>query len=225
MMLSLNHFRPCVSERTFVLRMLICCALLSLAPLTFASTARYSEFRSGPAVPSQFAIADFDGDQLPDFATVQMGKMTGSAAHYSIQIELSRGAMQTVSLIAPIGGLEINLRDVNGDQALDLVVSTQLLKGPVAVLLNDGHGNFSVVDPGIYPSAACDQSFHWNIALEEIRDWAVLPLSRDGYGQLDETGRPRAVCESSERIGAAEICRPSAPATSSRLGRSPPHLN
>jgi hypothetical protein len=190
--------------------------------LTCASAPRSERFRSSAVIHSQFAIADFDGDQLPDFATVQMGRLTGSAAHYSIQIELGRGSLQTVSLIAPVGGLEINLRDVNGDQALDLVVSTQWLKGPVAVLLNDGHGNFTVADPGTYPNAALGQESQWKVAVEEVRDWAVLPLLRDGDGKLYGSGKLYSACESSERTTAEEPCFSVAEATSSKSGRSPP---
>ena len=130
--------------------------------------------------------------------------------------------MQTVSFIAPLGGLEIIPRDVNGDQALDLVVSAQWLKGPVAVLLNDGHGNFTVTDPGNYPSAVLGQTLHWKVALEEVRDWAALPLVRGGNGQLRGNGNLYSACESSERIISEEFCLSAASFTSFRFGRSPP---
>jgi len=221
-MRSSNRIRQSLSAKILASRLLICGALLSFAALTSESATRSGSLHTATAIHSQFAIADFDGDQLPDFATVQMGKMTGSAAHYFIQIELSRGTLQTVSLVAPLGGLEIILRDVNGDQALDLVVSAQWLKGPVAVLLNDGHGNFTVAAPGIYPSVAWDQAFHCTDSFEEIRDCAALPTLRTGFGKTAETGKLQAPRQSLERISLEEIRRPAVLATSSRFGRSPP---
>jgi hypothetical protein len=95
---------------------------------------------------SRFAIADFDGDSRPDLATVQVGLSGTSNARYWIDFEMSAGSRQLIGVMAPAGGLQIAPRDVNGDQSLDLVVTTAWLDRPVAVLLNDGHGNFTYRD-------------------------------------------------------------------------------
>jgi hypothetical protein len=96
--------------------------------------------RLGPGMP--FAIADLDGDLRPDLANIQTGRSDVSQTDYWIQLQLSAAQRQTILVVAPTGGLQIVARDVNGDHALDLVLTTAWLKEPVAILLNDGHGVF-----------------------------------------------------------------------------------
>ena len=102
---------------------------------------------------SSFAVADFDGDLSPDLATVQTANLGARNARYSIRFQLGSGELQSVSLSAPVGGLSLNLDDVNGDFALDLVVTSSWRGQPVAILLNDGAGHFSVDSPATYPVA------------------------------------------------------------------------
>src|SRR5271170_3994083 len=63
--------------------------------------------------------------------------------NYSVQLHLSSVGQHSIQLVAPAGGLQIEARDVNGDDAIDLVLTTAWLKQPVAIFLNDGHGSFS----------------------------------------------------------------------------------
>jgi len=105
---------------------------------------------------AQIAIADFDGDRHPDSASIQAGSSDGTRTSYSIRLRLTTAGRQAIEVIGPIGGLEIAARDVNGDHAIDLVLTAAWLKQPVAILLNDGHGNFSRVDPEAYPEAFHD---------------------------------------------------------------------
>jgi hypothetical protein len=100
-----------------------------------------------------FAIADFDGDRRPDFASVQAGQDGSGRSDYSIQIYLSDAARQSIHLLAPVGGLQIEARDVDGDDAVDLVVSTTWRSEPVAIFLNDGHGSFSRAEATAFPRA------------------------------------------------------------------------
>jgi hypothetical protein len=103
------------------------------------------------AFPARFTIADFDGDQKPDLAMVDMGRSNGSATSYSIHLQLSLGPESVIGITAPVGGLQILSRDVNGDRNVDLVVRTSLESNLVAVLLNDGHGKFTVAQNGTFP--------------------------------------------------------------------------
>jgi hypothetical protein len=101
----------------------------------------------------QFAISDFDGDRQPDKASIQAGPGGYGRTDYWIQLELSATGRQFIRLTAPAGGLQIEARDVNGDHAIDLVLSTAWSRRPVAILLNDGHGRFSRAEPSTYPGA------------------------------------------------------------------------
>jgi hypothetical protein len=105
---------------------------------------------SASAISPRFAIADFDGDNQPDLATVEVGQVTASRARYWILFQMSAGPRQFIGVTAPVGGIEIASRDVNGDSSPDLVVTTPWLNRPVAVLLNDGHGNFTLYDPAAF---------------------------------------------------------------------------
>ena len=121
--------------------------------------------RVSPSLPEpglRFAIADLDGDQRPDLATIQAGQTSSAFTNdYWVQLRLSAREPRSFRLVAPQGGLFIEARDVNGDHALDLVLSTAWQREPVAILLNDGHGNFSRAAPMDYPKAFVQSSQSW----------------------------------------------------------------
>jgi hypothetical protein len=134
----------------------VACALLLLLFGRMGTAAAGVRARNAPVAPAgdgpQFAISDFDGDFHADLASVQAGATAFGSTDYWIQLQLSAAGRQTIRLVAPAGGLLIEARDVNGDHAVDLVLSTSL-RQPVAVFLNDGHGSFSRVAPSAFPRA------------------------------------------------------------------------
>jgi hypothetical protein len=136
-------------------------------------------------VTSQFAIADFDGDSRPDLATVQAGQSGSSDVRYWIRFQLSTGMHQIVGITAPTGGLQIASRDVNGDNFVDLVVTTAWTNRPVAVLLNDGRGDFTRSDPSAFPASIWTLERCWTRTVDEIRDAVVLPLARSFSGDCE----------------------------------------
>jgi len=127
----------------------------------------------------QFAIEDFDGDLRPDLASIQAGQSGTSHTDYWIQLQLSRAGRQFIRVVGPVGGLAIEARDVNGDRAVDLVLVTAWHRQPVAILLNDGHGNFSRVEPTAFPEAFGEPGANWTCASGVAMDAAcVAPQSR-----------------------------------------------
>ena len=130
---------------------------LSLAIQPLLLSARAASFPVRPAgvavnlLGDHFAIADFDGDKLPDLATVTLESHGLQSANYYIQLRLSSSAELAFSIRAPLGGLEIASRDVNGDDTMDLVVTSTRDAKLIAVLLNDGQGNFTFANPGAFP--------------------------------------------------------------------------
>lgn len=171
----LRRRREIIATAGFVCRFLCLFFLAGLA----AGMAAGAEVRStpvssvGPGLP--FTVADFDGDLRPDLAAVQIGRSGVSGTDYQIQLQLSAAGRQTILLVAPAGGLQIAARDVNGDHALDLVVSASWLSEPVAIFLNDGHGSFSRVDPGEYPAAFQDPKTTWGSSTELGPDVVGIP--------------------------------------------------
>jgi hypothetical protein len=106
-----------------------------------SSVSDYSEAPDA-AVPLGMTMADFTGDTHPDRATMNLARFDSSGAQYLIDIELTEGGRQSLSLRAPPVGLFISARDVTGDGTLDLVIRTEWSGTPVAVFLNDGCGRF-----------------------------------------------------------------------------------
>jgi hypothetical protein len=203
---------------------LVFCFVLGVAGwANAASTWTHQSPVSSGGFNSNFAIADFDGDRKPDLATVEVQKGdSSSTTQYSIRLQLTAGVVQVFGVIAPAGGLQIVARDVNGDDALDVLVSTAWLHKQVAVLLNDGHGKFTLADPGTFPAAFWGSGGDWTSGTPALSDSTVLVRIEYPPGELDresEFDGPRVQFERA---------RASVPAGSTRLflfsllGRAPP---
>jgi hypothetical protein len=104
----------------------------------------------GHAAGVNFAVADLDGDRLPDLAVVELQIPRSASNNYRIRLQFSAGSESVIPVSAPLGGLRVSARDVNGDDNLDLVVSTDLGGRVIEVLINDGHGNFALAEPESY---------------------------------------------------------------------------
>jgi hypothetical protein len=188
-----------------------------------ASTSTRQSPASSAGFNANFAIADFDGDRKPDLATVEVQKgNSSSTSQYSIRLQLTAGAVQVFGVIAPAGGLQIVARDVNGDDALDVLVSTAWQHQQVAVLLNDGHGKFTLADAGAFPAAFGGSRGDWTSGTPGFSDSTVLVRIEYPPGGLDRESEfdvPRVQFESA---------RASVPTGSTRLflfsllGRAPP---
>jgi hypothetical protein len=118
--------------------------------------------------PGQFAIADFDGDVRPDSASIQAGANSSGTANYWIRLQLSSRGQQSIQLVGPAGGLRVEARDVNGDHSIDLVLATVWFRQPVAILLNDGHGNSSRLQPTVFPEAFSDSETNWDSPANQV---------------------------------------------------------
>jgi hypothetical protein len=172
----------------------------------------------------QFAIEDFDGDSRPDVATVSDCANGAANNHYRITFQLSRGGSQNIDLSAPGGGLELSSRDVNGDDFLDVVVTTAGTNRPVAVLLNDGAGTFTASDPSAFPGAFRNSSKFWRGLAENLQEASPAFFSRSFSSDLEAsagTFEPlvdsRVFARHSDRVAARD-------AEISFRGRAPPFL-
>jgi len=145
---------------------------------------------ASPGLSAQFAIEDFDGDLRPDVASIQAGVSGFSRTDYWIQLQLSVVGRQFIRVEGPAGGLEIEARDVNGDRAVDLVLVTAWRRQPVAILLNDGHGNFSRVEPAAFPGAFDEPATNWTaVSVTAMEAFGVAPQWRAGIC-ADTRARP-----------------------------------
>ena len=177
---------------------------------------------SSPQVTAQFAIADFDRDNRPDLAIVQAGQSGPLETQYWVAVQLSRGPRRTLGITAPTGGLQIALRDVNGDGFLDVIVMTVWTNRPVAVILNDGQGNFGAFGPSAFPGAFTTSEKSCASNTDKIRDATAVLLSRYPTGICSESrwfSSPRNV--TGLLVLRAPHISPFSPVVSF-LGRAPP---
>ena len=165
-----------------------------LTPVMAQSSDRPDE--SAGAAGRQFAIADFDGDHRPDLATVEIQNSSARATRYSIHLQLSAQSDSAIGLTAPWGGLQLTVSDVNGDEREDLIVRANLDSSLVAVLINDGHGEFTIAEPGSFPNIEDEPSDSVGAAMREQVAGAILAPSRGSYSALVLVGwgwiRPHA---------------------------------
>jgi hypothetical protein len=78
----------------------------------------------------------------------------GPSTSYTIHVRLAGGGEQFIPVTAPPGGLQLELRDMTGDNIPnDLVLRPALIHWPLIVLLNDGHDHFTVAISATLPSS------------------------------------------------------------------------
>jgi hypothetical protein len=143
---------------------------------------------AGSGVP--FAIADFDGDLLPDLASVQAGPNRSGTTDYRIQLQLSEVGRQSLRLVGPSGGLFIEARDVNGDHAVDLIVSSAWRRQPVAIFLNNGRGVFSRAELSGFPDAFTEYSEIWSPTTGQTKVAVGAPQNSRNWSCLERRIRP-----------------------------------
>jgi len=158
------------------------CALAGVHAKPSAAQQREKPTGGASHYGSPFAIADFDGDHLPDLAVVQVESYGSQTSKYSIRLRFSGGEGAVIGIEAPLGGLRIDSRDVNGDDADDLIVSTTAESEIVAVLVNDGHGNFAVAKPGAFPNLERKPKGLLQVSGRRVFDEGTLLQSRPAFG-------------------------------------------
>ena len=159
----------------------------ALASPAEAKSAKAQEKGSTTALAgAEFAIGDFDGDRVPDLATVE-AKPNGTQrdSRYAIRLQLTSGAAQVFGFTAPAGGLQIVAQDINGDNALDVLVRTTWQHQAIAVLLNDGHGNFTLAEPGAFAVSTHDRETQWGAASIAFCEGGVLVRLERSQGGVD----------------------------------------
>jgi hypothetical protein len=163
------------------LAMVCLCGVLGLANLAHAAAPEFAAqpmMTAGAGVAMQFAVADFDGDEQPDCAAVKVGSSSDTRGRYWIEFQLSTGVRESIGVTGPKGGLQLSARDVNGDSYLDVVISTLWLHQPVAVLLNDGHGNFELTEPAAFPNLIWDVRAEWSCVPGPFRETTIMGLAQ-----------------------------------------------
>jgi hypothetical protein len=103
-------------------------------------------FRLGTAArPFGWAtgIADFNRDGLADAAVADRLPRVSAGYVYQLQFAVSGLAPRSVLFESPYSALTVNVRDVDHDDDLDVVISETLSREVTNVWLNDGRGRFT----------------------------------------------------------------------------------
>jgi hypothetical protein len=172
-----------------------------------------------------FVIADFDGDEKPDFATVKLDRSNSRTTNYSIHFQLSEGLQPAIGITARTGGLQLFWRDVNGDDALDLVVRTSLDSNLVAVLLNDGHGKFTQAAAAEFPGLEKEPDFCLGAERRPLTDGVSSLPPQTIIGASDEQSRGEWLQVSCEEVDRQENQTFCSFLSASSAGRSPPEFS
>lgn len=175
------------SRRSFALLarvslgLLCLCAFVTMFSRSTAEAAQGS-FAGTSRFTPRFTIADFDGDRKPDLATVQIERDAVIGTRYSIRLQMSAGEQSAIGITGPRGGLQLVPRDVNGDDAMDLIVTTALDAHFVAVLINDGHGKFTQARAGEFPGIEKDEGARLSEARKPAEEYGTLQVTRSTFG-------------------------------------------
>lgn len=200
-------------------------ALFLALGIAGSSTSEAADIRSAPLISvgpgPQFTIADFDGDLRPDLVSVRSELNSSATTQYWIELQLSATRRQSIQVVGPFGGLLIEARDLNGDHAVDLVLSSRGKRESLAVLLNDGHGHFSKADPTSFAGAVSKSETSLESPPNHVSDTAgVPPQSRTGFFLK---ARPRAhLRQSTVAILVADAGFLPSSFVISHAGRAPP---
>jgi hypothetical protein len=198
-------------------------SLLLLFGLAGSRTAKATELQNGPVTSvgpgPQFAIADLDGDLRPDSASIQVGQNASSMSTYWIQVHVAAG-LRSFPVVAPAFGLIIKARYVNGRNAADLVLATAWSRQPVAIFLNDGHGNFSPAKPTLTGSfndsnTNLDSSANLATVTAGVPPQSGAGICAEERKLLDDRSRAGLIPPSSSGF-------PVSPFSVSHSGRAPP---
>jgi len=201
---------------------ILCLLIPSMGIVAAGSEPEDSNSGGAGQALGHFIFADFDGDQKPDFATVNADRTFVYLTEYSIHLQLSQGFDSAIGLTAPSGGLQLFSRDVNGDDVLDVVVRTALDSNLVAVLINDGHGKFTLAKPEQFPALEKEPETHLSSEARSQRERILLLPSRSTAGdsaRFEHTKRLKTV---TEPLGAQKKREFNYFLYHSSFGRSPP---
>lgn len=216
-------------ELTALPQLRVCLAVLALLCLIFGvcravgqETSRTLTSRSD--FGAGFLIADMDGDERPDLATVSVAKSDVLSTDYFIQFRFTSAANSTIGVTARGGGLDFAQRDVNGDSILDLVVSTAFDSKVVAILVNDGHGKYSLKDPASFPEVSAFPDTFLRVRTEQTPDLMAIAPTRSELGHCQHR---RSIPDSLKTAASLILCgemSTSGPCPLCSAGRAPPSI-
>jgi hypothetical protein len=146
----------------------------------------------------QFAIADFDGDSLPDLITVLEAQSRFGTRYGICELESACGCCD-IEHSRQTGTQLKASRDVNDDSFPDVVITTFWTNVPVAVLVNDGAGSFTQIDAPAFQGNSATSENSGTGKADAIRDATATLFSRCFPGDCEDPDWSKSVLIAVER--------------------------
>jgi len=152
------------------------------------------------------AIGEFDADGRPDFAIADRVGSAAAQYDYNVDVQLSGGATQHLTLSAKKEAVAVLVVDVDNDRDLDIVAVTPAMANQiVAVWTNDGTGRFNRTGPA---AVAAHLPSTWAAPTTRVVDGDVMLASRRALlGHRVNSPAPVAadniLCDVSSAIGSS----------------------
>jgi hypothetical protein len=140
---------------------------------------------------------------------------------YTVRVQLPGGAEQFIHVTAPPGGLQLEIRDMTGDNIRnDLVLRPALIHWPLIVLINDGHDHFTVAISASLPTSL-NPTRHASQS-REMPEAAALGSSSSKTGPQANDRQILALTRQRALLPPLAQRMPSQDGYRSVLGRAPP---
>jgi CSLREA domain-containing protein len=161
--------------------------------------------------PQAVAVADFNGDLIPDLAIANGGASVNAAGQNTVSIWLGRGdgtfpKEPDKSVSVPYGPRSLVAGDFDGDGDTDLATADSE-SSLITILNNDGHGTFSValstgagVLPAALTAADLDGDTHLDLVVAHFRGdnngtlWVFWGNAGGGFTEPQEVRVGLAPC-------------------------------
>ena len=148
--------------------------LLAVAAFVPSAAAQRSVLSLTPWI-----AADFDGDHTADLVRAGSFRPDGSGFIQEISLSFSAWESRAVSVRLPSLAYNLIARDVDGDSDRDLIVEA-LTREPLAVLLNDGDGQFHEAPLGDFSELFFHrESSSWEAAARRLPSTFARDVSRN----------------------------------------------
>jgi hypothetical protein len=174
---------------------------------------------TAPAMPARIkgsVIADLDGDRQADVATSRATRRGGSSYLHDITFHFSGSEDRVITVRTILKAERMTLRDLDGDADCDLVLES-ITREPLAVLLNDGNGQFHEGDLDEFRSQLEHRSSHSAAPTQKVAPSDELGESPDAPAAIAVwTSRPELSCVRFALRGSTAHCRASISEVSSR---------
>jgi hypothetical protein len=139
-----------------------------------------------------------------------------------IHVHDASGVDESIPVVAPPGGLLVEIRDMTGDKVWnDLVLRPALFRTSLGVLVNDGRDRFTTAVSAELPGSV-DTGRHQATGTEQIQEAVTSNSSRPRIAAPSDSGRFIALQLRFENFSRITPAPPAGPRLSNLAGRAPP---